>query len=285
MKTRTPALAAHQAQDGTTLAWCWKLTRRDAAVFGFTSHDQPLTFAGTTYEAASGFTPSAIAASSDLAVDNLEVNGLLTSASITEADLLAGVWDGAQVEIFEVNWANLSQGRMLLRTGTLGNVSAGSTAFTAELRGLTQALQQPVGRVYAAACDATLGDARCGVNTTAITVVGAVTSAASRRQFADTSLSAQPVDWFGAGLVRFTSGANAGLRMEVQAFGPAGAFTLQLPMPYAIAVGDTFEAVPGCRKRRTEDCVAKFNNAINHRGFPDVPGNDVVLGNAGLETA
>lgn len=285
MKARSIALAAHQAQDGTTLAWCWKITRRDAAVFGFTSHDQRLVFDGLAYEATSGFTPSAIAASADLAVDNLEVNGLLTSASITEADLLAGVWDGAAVEIFELNWADLSQGRMLLRTGTIGNVTAGRTAFTAELRGLTQALQQSVGRIYAAACDATLGDARCGVNTAAITVVGAVTSAASRRQFTASGLSAQPVDWFGGGLVRFTSGANAGLGMEVQAFTAGGVFTLHLPMPHDVAAGDTFEAVPGCRKRFADDCVAKFTNGINFRGFPHVPGNDAVIGNAGLDSA
>lgn len=284
MKARSTALAAHQAQDGTTLAWCWKLTRRDAAVFGFTSHDQPLTFAGTTYEAASGFTPSAIAASSDLAVDNLEVNGLLTSASITEADLLAGVWDGAQVEIFELNWADLSQGRMLLRTGTLGNVTAGSTAFTAELRGLAQALQQPVGRVYSPLCDAALGDARCGVNTAPLVVVGAVTVVGNRRQFTDASQSAHPLDWFGGGLVTFTSGANAGIGMEVQAFAAGGAFTLHLPLPSDPAVGDTYEAVPGCRKR-LQDCKDKFANVIRFRGFPHLPLNDATIGNAGVQAA
>lgn len=284
MKTRTPALSAHQAQSCTTLAWCWKVTRRDAAVFGFTSHDQPIVFAGTTYEAASGFTPSAIAASSDLAVDNLEVNGLLTSASITEADLLAGVWDGAHVEVFEVNWADLSQGRMLLRTGTLGNVSAGRSAFTAEVRGLTQALQQPVGRVYAPQCDASLGDARCGVNVAALSVAGTVTAASGRRSFYD-STRAEPADWFGAGLLTFTSGANAGLSVEVQTHGAGGTFLLALPMPHDLVAGDTYTVAPGCRKRRTEDCAGKFSNVVNFRGFPDVPGNDAVLGNAGLETA
>lgn len=284
MKTRSTALALHQAQETTTLAWCWRVERLDGQLFGFTSCDVDLSIDGLLYEAASGFTPSAMATSADLAVDNMDIQGLLDSATITEADLMAGRWDGARVEVFEVNYTDLSQGRMLLRTGTIGDVTAGRVSFRAELRSLTQALQQPVGRVYAAQCDAILGDARCGVNAVAITVTGTVTAVASRRGFTDASL-AQPADWFGAGLVRFLTGNNAGLNMEVQSFEAGGVFGLHLPMPYNIAPGDTFEAVPGCRKRRTEDCAAKFSNVVNFRGFPDVPGNDSVVGNAGLENA
>lgn len=278
MKTRGAALAAHQAGGTTTLAWCWKVTRLDGQVFGFTSCDVDLTYAGQLYQAATGFTPSAMQQSADLSVANLEVTGMLDSASITESDLLAGRWDGAAVEIFEVNYRDLTQGRMILRTGTIGQVSAGRTAFTAELRGLTQQLQQPVGSVYAAACDATFGDARCGVNAVALQVAATVTGVTDRRTFA-TAL-AQAADYFGAGFILWNTGANAGLKMEVRDFS-AGAFTLAQQMPFAIAVGDTFTATPGCRKRRTEDCKTKWNNVVNFRGFPDVPMNDAVLGNAG----
>ena len=137
--------------------------------------------------------------------------------------------------------------------------------------------------VYAAACDATLGDARCGVNLPALQVSGSVTSVTSRRQFAD-STKAQAADYFGAGVITWTAGLNTGLRMEVRDFS-AASFTLSLPMPFDIAVGDSFTVVPGCRKRRTEDCSAKYSNVINFRGFPDVPLNDKVLGNAGTATA
>lgn len=284
MKSQSTELAQHRAQGTTTLAWCWKVTRSDASVFGFSSFNRSLLIDGLLYEAASGFTPSALATSADLAVDNMEVTGVLSSETITEVDLLAGLWDGASVEIFEVNYADLAQGRMLLRTGTIGDVTAGRNAFTAELRSLTQSLQQPVGRVYAAACDARLGDARCGIDLPAITVTGTVTSVTSARQFTDAA-RAEPADWFGAGLVTFTSGANEGLSMEVRDFSSGGIFVLHLPMPYGIAAGDEYSAAPGCRKRRTEDCGAKFSNVIHFRGFPDVPLNDKVIGNAGVDTA
>jgi uncharacterized phage protein (TIGR02218 family) len=280
VKTQTTALATHRASGSTSLAWCWKLTRTDGQVFGFTSVDKDLLIDGITYKAATGFTPSAVEGQLNLSVANLEVAGVLDDESITEADLLAGRWDGAAVEIFEVNHANLAQGRMIIRTGTLGNVSAGTQSFNAEARGLAQALQQSVGETYAAACSATLGDARCGVNTAAITVAGTVTATSSARAFTDSS-RVEAADFFGAGLVTWITGANAGLSMEVAGFS-GGVFTLHLNMAYPISVGDTYEAVPGCRKRRTEDCAGKFANVINFRGFPDVPLNDKVVGLAGV---
>jgi len=282
MKTQSPALAAHTQGGTTTLAYCWKVTRTDGATFHFTSCDVPLLFEGDLYEAATGFTPSAIASKADLSVVNLEVAGMLSSDSITEDDLLAGRWDGAQVEIFEVNYKDLTQGRRIMGGGKIGDVTAGKVAFQAELRGLTQALQQPFGQVYDAACNAILGDARCGVDLPALEVAGTVTSASSLRSFG-TAL-AQADDYFGGGVVAWLTGLNAGLRMEVQTFA-AGAFVLVLPMPYVIAAGDTFTVVPGCRKRFTEDCVGKFSNAVNFRGFPHIPGNNRVLGDAGLDAA
>jgi uncharacterized phage protein (TIGR02218 family) len=278
MKTQTPALLAHRQGGSTTLAWCWKITRRDTQVFGFTSVDADLVIDGITYKAATGITPSAVESQVDLAVPNLEVAGILDSDAITVEDIEAGLWDAAVVEIFEVNYADLTQESMTLRVGTLGEVSAGENSFKAEVRGLAQLLQQSVGEVYAAACSATLGDSRCQVDLAPLTVTGTVTDVTDRRIFSDSSRS-EAADWFGGGVVTWTSGANAGLRMEVAQFIGSG-FLLHLPMPSEIAAGDTYSAIPGCRKRRTEDCNTKFNNVVNFRGFPDVPLNDKVLGNA-----
>ena len=109
-----------------------------------------------------------------------------------------------------------------------------------------------------------------------LTETGAVTTATSRRAFTDSS-RAEAADYWGAGVVEWLTGANAGLRMEVASF-TVGAFELHLAMPYTIAVGDTYSVVPGCRKRRTEDCGTKFSNVVNFRGFPDVPLNDKIIG-------
>ncbi len=99
----------------------------------------------------------------NLAVDNLTVTGALSSASLNEDDLAAGLYDDAAIEIWRVNWADTRQ-RVLMRKGNLGQVTRGDAAFQAEMRGLAHVLNQPVGRAYGYACDADLGDARCTVD-------------------------------------------------------------------------------------------------------------------------
>ena len=123
MKTGiSTALAAHYAGGGTTLARLWKVTRRDGAIYAFSDFDSPLTFSGTTYLPSSAFDASALSTKAELNVDNLELVGLLDSAGITAADIEAGLWDGAAIELREVNWADLSMGANILRTGELALV-------------------------------------------------------------------------------------------------------------------------------------------------------------------
>lgn len=286
MKTISAALAAHIAGEVTTLATCWKLTRRDTTVFGFTDHDQDIIFSSVTYKAATGFTPTAIQNSGTLAVDNLDVEGMLTSGSITEADILAGLYDFAEIEIFQMNYKDLTQGSLKLKRGWLGEVSLYKQQFVAEVRGLTQRLSQTVGDLYSASCRATLGDSRCKVNMAANTVTGSVTTVTSALAFTD-SARTEASDTFGFGTLTFTGGANNGLSMEVKEYiyttGTGGQITLALPMPYTIAVGDTYSLTKGCDKTLAT-CFSRFNNVVNFRGEPQVPGLDKMLETAGTRS-
>lgn len=282
MKTRSIALAAHQARETTTIARCWRYERNDGAIFTVTDHDVPILFNGETYSAKDGVTPTSIAQDASAAVANSEVNGYLTPSGFTEEDIFAGLWDNAFVSIFEVNYNDLSMGAMALGSGNIGEVKAGRTAFNAEMRGLTQRLQKVVGRVYTAGCPWIFGDvATCRKDIGPLMVTGSFTSIVDLRTLVDTARG-EVSDYFGAGLMTVTSGENAGVQMEVYAF-DSGQFTLHLPLPYAAAVGDTYSVVPGCRKRWTEDCKTKWANGNNFGGFPLVPGSDKVLGLGGTE--
>jgi len=277
MKTISVALAAHFALNAATVATCWLIVRRDGARFAFTDHVDPLTIDGDVYLASSGYTSSNIETSAALNVDNLEVSGGLDSSAITEADLLAGKWDFAEVRIFEVNYTDLSQGKNKLRRGWLGEVKTNGPAFTAELRGMMQALQQNIGRIVSPACDAAVGDARCGLDLDVLTdgrVAGAVTAVTSARVFTAAALT-QAGGWFDGGVVTWTSGANAGLEMEVRTFA-AGLVSLVLPMPFAVAVSDAFSITVGCDNLVTT-CRDKFANVVNFRGFPHVPGVNRIM--------
>ena len=148
----------------TTLTTCWKITREDATVQGYTDHNKGLTVSAQLYKASVGYVPSAIRATADLAVDNMEVMGILSDADIKEADLLAGLYDFAKVEVFTVDWDNVAGGIVQrLITGRLGGVTVEDGQYKAELFGLSQQMQKGIGEVYAAACQADLGDSRCGI--------------------------------------------------------------------------------------------------------------------------
>lgn len=277
MKSTPAALIAHSALGTTTLAHLVKLTRRDGFVLAVTlDHDQPLTVDGVTYEPSLGMIPSNIETNSELSVDNLDAKGALMALGVTEGDIAAGLWDLCDVRVMRVNWADLTMGAEKIKRGTFGEISIGRDSFSNEVRGITQKLQQTIGEVVSASCKADLFDSRCKVVATEGTwkfsgiAVSGVTSA---RQFAASGL-AQAAGFFDAGKVTWTTGANAGLSMEIRAHTAAGNIELQEPMPYAIAAADQFTVFAGCLKRYTEDCAGKFANGINHRGFPFVPGQD-----------
>ena len=280
MKTLPPGLQDHLSSGTTTLCWCWKIVRGDGQVQGFTDHDRPLSFDGVAYEAASGFTASEVQSSLGLAVDNLTIMGALSSASLNEADLAAGLYDDADIEIWRVNWQSPDQ-RVLMRKGNLGQVSRGRSAFQAEVRGLAHKLNQSVGHAYGYSCDADLGDGRCTIDLSDARFNGSglVTSAPDARRFTVSGLAAFADGWFAGGKLTFSSGANAGRAMDVKRQTLSGSIcTIELwqAMSESVAPGDAFAITAGCDKQFST-CKAKFANAANFRGFPYMPGNDAVL--------
>ena len=276
MKSLPSGLQDHLDSGTTTLAWCWKITRSDGAVFGFTDHDLTLTFAGTTYEPESGFVPSEIRAAQDFSVDAQDVEGALSSDRITETDILDGRWDNAEVEVWRVNWAATEQ-HVLMRRGNLGDIRRGRTSFVAEVRSLTHWLNQTVGRTYQFSCDADLGDARCGVNLASPlwSATGTVATLSGSRGFTAVALGGFANGSFALGVISWTTGANAGRKAEIATFA-SGAITLFEAPVRPIAVGDAFLATAGCDKQFAT-CSAKFGNGVNFRGFPHMPGEEAVL--------
>lgn len=278
MRTASSPLTAHLAGEVTSLAICWKLTLVDSSVMGFTDHTADLTITSQLYKAATGFSPTSIETKDKFSVDNLDVAGVLDAASITEADIMAGKYDFAEIEIFMVNVTDLSQGLIMHRRGWLGEVSLKNGQFIAEVRGLTQKLSQNIVELYSPSCRAVFGDARCKANLATYTVGGAVNTVTSRQVFISNSMT-QAAGYFSSGEIVWLTGANAGRRMEIKEFANKQ-FTLVLPMPHAIEPGDTFNAIAGCDKTFNA-CYSKFANAVNFRGEPYVPGMDKMLATAG----
>ena len=274
-KTFAAGLAAHYALDTTTLCQCAKFTRTDGTILAFTTAQVDVTVSARTY--APGMEIGEIASAAGLAVDNLELSILPDEdgGTITRADLLTGLWNGAAFEIFETSFVDPTIGVNTLKTGTLGEVRLDRGRFVVELRSIAQALQQPLGDVTSKTCRYRLGDARCTVALGPFTHSGTVSAVTSQQVFTASALT-QAADYFVEGTVKFTSGNNDGYTQKCKSFTSGKVFTLSLPMPYAIQIGDTFSAIAGCQKRLTEDCGTKFSNVVNFGGEPHLPGIDAL---------
>lgn len=273
-KTISAPLKTHIAGPVTRLATLWRIERKDGQSFGFTDHDVDIVFddgnGQLTYEAETGYSRTAITKSLGLGVDNIDLQGFLTSDAISEEDLRAGRWDNAQIFISLVNYKDLSQGQLKLLRGTLGEVAIGDDSYNVELRSLSQPWQQTITRVYTPNCTADLGDNRCKVALSAFRQTGSVASLVDARTITTTGITGTD-DFHNYGLLTFTSGPNEGVSLEINDWVQSSS-TLKtwLGFPFEPQVGDTIEVIPGCNKS-TDHCINKFDNIENYRGFPTVP--------------
>ena len=279
MRQIQDTLAAHFAGGATTLCHCWKVIRQDGTIMGFTDHDCDVVVNTIPYLANTGLDGTKIEQSLGLSTGGMELNGALTADRLSADDLINGLYDNATIEYWLVNWADVTQ-KLLLDLGSVGQVKRGEHAFVAEMRGLAHLFDQETGRIFQKCCSANLGDAKCGVS-----LDGAAYTTSDHILTTDgatlltTSLSAYADGWFSNGKLTFLSGANAGSVVTIKSDSLAhGVHSLELWVPLAapLAVGDAMTVVAGCDKT-FETCRTQFSNATNFRGFPHMPGNDLVF--------
>jgi uncharacterized phage protein (TIGR02218 family) len=179
MSRTIPApLLAHIGGSSLTITTLLKIVRLDGTTLGLSCFDRILTYAGVNYYPMDGIESTALRASQGTGIDNLTVNGILSSSFIKDADLLAGLYDQASIELFQVNWAeNPLVSRALLVTGYIGNLTYSDGGYTAEIRALSSRLTQQIGEQTSATCRVfALGDSRCKIKLGAV-LLSAVTQA------------------------------------------------------------------------------------------------------------
>ncbi len=280
MRNLPNSLQSALASGVTTLCWCWRITRADGVALGLTEHDQDLTVDGTVFHGGSAGMTGDVHAQLGMARESAGLDAQLTSSLITETDVAAGAYDDARVDVIRVNWMDPSSFVVVWR-GRMGDMRRTDVGFAVDVSGLKADLERTVGRVIQRRCTAEVGDSQCGVDlaTTSFQATGVVTSTRSVRSFGASGLSSFDDAWFVGGLLVWDSGPNAGnsARVESQVTGGAEtSLSLWAPPAVAIGVGDAFTVTAGCDKRwRT--CRTKFNNVLNFRGFPMIPGDDWLM--------
>jgi len=271
---------AHLAGGPTSICRCWAIRRTDGVQLGFTDHDMHLSFDGILFRADSGLSAMALQQSTGLSVDNTEALGALSDASVREEDIEAGRFDGAEVRAWLVNWADVDV-RWLQFRGTIGELRRGGGAFHAELRGLTESLNKPLGRVFQRPCTAVLGDGSCrfDLDRAGYSEVRPVEAVDDGRTFKWQGMAEFEEGWFTRGRLTMKSGAAQGLwgtikhdRFE----GGVRVIEIWEPIRAEVLPSDSVRLDAGCDKR-TATCRLKFNNFVNFQGFPDIPGEDWMM--------
>lgn len=259
----------------TTMCHCWTLTRRDGQKLGFTDHDQSLNFDGLSYAPSSALTMSDCDHQSGFATTGAEVTGALMSASLTESDIAAGLYDQAVIDCWLVDWRDPTQ-RLLLDTGTLGEIRRTGESFTAETRSLAYALDVPLGRSFETICPLTLGEAACGVKTNSADLCATVQlQTLQDDRFLTCSASAFASAWFKGGTL-FSGSERIGIILDHVERRQLCYLTLADALPKSVALGSSLRLEPGCDKALAT-CRDKFGNALRFGGFPHMPVAELLL--------
>lgn len=269
-------LKAEMAGALSKLATCMRVERTDGNVYGFTTYDKKLTIDGLDYEPAATFNPTDVASANNMDVDNLSVEGFLSSEAITEDELRAGRWDYALFRIFQVNWNDLTMGDKKMRAGHFGEVQVHRQSFVVELLGLMDAYTTSIIEITSPGCRASLGDARCKVNlagSPSFTVTGTIDTADTDFFTLHAADRTEADGYFDEGRITLHY-ATGDLSYEVKAY-IVGTWITKTPFAYD-ATGVTYTMTKGCN-RTLDTCRDVFNNVVNFRGEPWLRGPDALI--------
>lgn len=272
MKKPSELLESHLEKTVTTHCFAWIIRRKDGGVLGFTDHDRNLVVVGISCEPQSGMNRSETSETLGLSASSSEIEGALTSARISEKDIESGVYDGADVEIYLVNWCDPTQFRLMNRW-SIGRISRSDHRFVAEVRGQTTHYNKMHGRRVLRQCDAEFGDQRCQMNKNdpALSAQGTV-SHIDLPDIVVSGLGGYASSWFTDGRLTWLSGANEGCTAFI-VLHAGSVIRLREPALFPIQTGDMLRIIAGCDKSFAT-CKQKFANSLNFQGFPHLPGND-----------
>lgn len=274
MRKLSRELLNHIAGEITTLTQCYYIRRRDRAEFYLTDYQTDLIIDGVIYRSSNNFSSSTIDSSANLSVDNLEIEGVIDSSWLKEEDIVCGLYDYSYIEIFMVNYCEQSPSKLVLKSGYIGEIRTKLTHFTAEICGISQKLATNLGQLYAPLCRVDFGSAKCGVNLERYKKKIKLLEIIDERRLRIEYQGGIVFDYSGGMLFH-----NSGEAREIKEL-KGDIILLAESSTTALQVNDEASITPGCNKQFSTCCYG-YDNAINFRGEPHLPGLDEMLKTAG----
>ncbi|HCR86350.1 MAG TPA: hypothetical protein DIV86_06695 [Alphaproteobacteria bacterium] len=273
MKNIPENLQTHLTSDATNLVKCLLVKLSNETEIGFTESDIEFEYEGVIYKPFSGFNLDKLNYRLN-ANQEAQIYTCFDDFEISQADIISGKYLDAEIEIFSVNISNLSSGKIILQTGFVAEIISDKEKFFFKIEGFASKLKKIITQYYSKQCRAKFGDAKCGKDLEDYKYTGSVTESINNYSFKDTSREEEDY-YFNYGVIKFLSGQNLGIKYDVRKFRDE-VIELLLPSKFSIQTGDEYEIYVGCDKEFST-CISKFNNAINFRGEPSVPGSEKLL--------
>ncbi len=250
------------------LVTCWRISLNQGGLLLFTDSDQDILFDQELYNSGAYFTPSSIISSNELAQDNFTISGVIDEKFITEEMLLAGDLLNSYLEVFLINLANLTEEKIILKTGWIGEIKYRQQNFTAEVHSLAAKTNNIIGKCYSSSCKAQFGDNFCKINLVNYSFYGAITKLLKNNSFIDNSRT-EPDDYFYQGILTFISGSQKSHKYSVSYY-KESKISLDILFDLKLEIGNKYVVTVGC-DRSIDTCINKFNNVLNFRGEPYIP--------------
>ena len=274
MRVVDDSLATALNSGSTTLANCWRISKRDGTTLRVTDLDRDIVIGAETYQSAPGVSSTKISESFDFSPGNLELEALIDDVIITKSDIIAGIYDRAKIEMFVIDYANppasLTRTSVVwLKIGQIGNVSSKGRLAKIEFRGLEQSLKQKVVKTTSRLCRATLGDSKCTKNLTAFTWTGTIISQSGKNLVLSFSSA---TDVLSQGYIELIDGPVPGARFDILRNVDKTVSLFDDPVLTGLA-GVSVTVVAGCDKSILT-CKNVFDNVINFQGEPHIPTRD-----------
>jgi len=281
------ALETHFGLASTSYTYKLVITPRNGAVEGYTTLDRDFVSNGVTCYSNSNVLPATFPTTLALAKNAVDARILFDVARFSREKVEAHFYDEASYELAAVNYRGDLDEEVVLMGGRFGKAAIDDNGAVIELLDFGALTNKPMGHETRQNCaarryardycynDPALGGLGDGPNIEdaahhrVATVAASITSA--RHFFLDGIVGSTPPDgWANNGVLRVTSGPNAGVEEVVKSWLASGEIKLALPLPYLPADGDTVVLEEGCG-RSWADCQAKNNTNNFFMAHPYIP--------------
>lgn len=258
----------------TNMATCWRMKLSNGKLLCFNDSDQNFMYEDDLYFCGANFTPNSVMSSNELAQDNFSISGIIDDHFISKKALMSGEFSNAYLEVFLVDLEDLNKKRVILKTGWLGEIKYTNNSFVASVNSLSAKTNSLLGRCYSSSCRAEFGDQFCKKDKDQYSVKGEIIQLLGNNSFIDYNRN-EPNDYFTKGFLIFLSGENKDIKYNVCAFVDNKIY-LDSFINLKMKIGDKYIITAGC-DHSIKACIDKFNNAINFRGEPYIPGRHKLL--------